>query len=476
MSKEIFIIGWGTGNPAQFTVQGITALQTVSTVFVKSKASEILTQISMPVKYVCPAITLSNGLVDPYRTLAADLISAAPAALLVPGDPLIDEASTPAIQVAAAEAGITVTVISAPNLLTHTLQTLQVSAGSGLQILDASLLCSRHYPPLEPDRPVLITGIYHPALISPLKARLLSIYHPQAALIGLINGEPVEGTIAGLDDSMAQIYLPPQPESIGLTAFSETIAHLRAPHGCPWDRKQTHQSLRPYLLEETHEVLTAIDRNNPAELAEELGDLLLQILLHAQIGAEAGAFRMVDIIHAINGKMLRRHPHVFGDVSVSDADEVVTNWAAIKTREKANNGKTNAAPPSVLDGVPPTLPALAQALTISKKAVDVGFEWQSIEGVLDKLVEEAREIVTAANPAEVESEIGDFLFVVVNLARKMKVDPESALRASNIRFTRRFKKLESLAQARNLALSGLDAETWQALWQQAKKAVAHLEK
>ncbi|HHJ06604.1 MAG TPA: nucleoside triphosphate pyrophosphohydrolase, partial [Anaerolineae bacterium] len=214
--------------------------------------------------------------------------------------------------------------------------------------------------------------------------------------------------------------------------------------------------------------------NDLPHLAEELGDLLLQIALHTQIAAEAGSFKMADIIHHINAKMLRRHPHVFGNVSVANSDEVKANWAVIKAAEKAANSQP-ATPPSVLDGAPPTLPALAQTLNISQKAVDVGFEWQEIEGVLDKLVEEAREIATAATPAEVESELGDFLFTAVNLARKLKVDPETALRETNLRFTRRFKKMEALAREQNLVLTELTAPEWKALWDQAKEAVAHLE-
>ncbi|MFQ5575586.1 MAG: YabN family protein, partial [Anaerolineae bacterium] len=194
----------------------------------------------------------------------------------------------------------------------------------------------------------------------------------------------------------------------------------------------------------------------------------------AQIAAEAGHFTMTGIIYNINQKIIRRHPHVYGDTVVSSSDDVKANWAAIKAREKAEEGAAES-PASVLDGVPQALPALAQALDISQKAVDVGFEWATIDGVLDKLAEEAREITAATTPDETESEVGDLLFVMVNLARKLKVDPESALRASNARFTRRFQKLESLARDNNLRLTDLEVAAWKDLWNQAKAAVAHLE-
>jgi len=215
-----------------------------------------------------------------------------------------------------------------------------------------------------------------------------------------------------------------------------------------------------------------LDAGDMPALAEELGDVLLQILLHAQIGSEADEFRMADVIRYIDAKIVRRHTHVVGDVSVNSAEEVTANWAAIKAREKAENGNgADDAPASALDGVPPTLPALSQALNISQKAVELGFEWQTIEGVLEKLVEEAREIAEADNHADIESEVGDFLFVVVNLARKMKIDPESALRGSNRRFTARFKWVERLAHERGLVLQELQPAEWKSLWDEAKGIV-----
>jgi tetrapyrrole methylase family protein/MazG family protein len=231
--------------------------------------------------------------------------------------------------------------------------------------------------------------------------------------------------------------------------------------------------LRPYLLEETYEVLETFDADDPAAMAEELGDLLLQIVLHTQIAIDEGEFKMGDVIDHINHKLWRRHPHVFGDVDVNGVDEVLTNWEAIKQAEKAakstNSDRAGQPFTSALDGIPDTLPALAQALAISQRAVRVGFEWPNIQGVLDKLVEEAHEITEASDQAHLESEIGDWLFSAVNLARWRNVDPESALRATNARFVRRFKTIEALAAARGKSLPEMSIEEMDALWDEAKR-------
>jgi tetrapyrrole methylase family protein/MazG family protein len=262
--------------------------------------------------------------------------------------------------------------------------------------------------------------------------------------------------------------LPADPNNSSFTTFQETIAHLRAPDGCPWDQEQTHQSLRPFLLEETYEVLEALDAGDTAALAEELGDLLLQIVLHTQIAIDTGEFKMGDVIGHINRKLLRRHPHVFGNVVVNGVEDVAMNWEAIKKSEKAAKGQP-AQMTSTLDGVPLALPALTQALAISKKVVRVGFEWPNIDGVLDKLIEEAREITEASDPVHLEAEIGDLLFSAVNLARWRNIDPESALRGTNSRFIRRFKKMEVLAAAQDKDLSDLSIEEMEILWNEAKK-------
>jgi tetrapyrrole methylase family protein/MazG family protein len=226
--------------------------------------------------------------------------------------------------------------------------------------------------------------------------------------------------------------------------------------------------LRPFLIEETYEVLEALDSEDPAALAEELGDLLLQVVLHTQIAIDTGEFKMGEVIDHINRKLRRRHPHVFGEVVVNGVSEVTTNWEAIKQAEKAAKGQSRERP-STLDGIPATLPAMAQALAVSNRAVRVGFEWPDIEGILDKIIEEAQEISEAADPRQLEAEIGDLLFSVVNLARWQQVDPESALRATNARFSRRFRHMEQAAALQGRRLSDLTLDEMEDLWTTAKR-------
>jgi MazG family protein len=241
------------------------------------------------------------------------------------------------------------------------------------------------------------------------------------------------------------------------------MARLRAPGGCPWDREQNFDTIKPYLLEETYEVLDAIDRRDWPHLAEELGDLLLQAVFFAQMASEEGKFRIDDSVDAITEKLIRRHPHVFSDASAETADDVKRRWDEIKAEEKKKKGE---APQGRLESVPRNVPALVEAQQISSKAAAVGFDWENPGQVLEKLDEELRELAKAreqGSQAELEGEIGDLLFVLVNLARFFKVDPEQALRKTNAKFRKRFAYLE-----RRAALPGASIAEMEALWQEAK--------
>jgi tetrapyrrole methylase family protein/MazG family protein len=332
-----------------------------------------------------------------------------------------------------------------------------------------------HHPPLAPDRAALITHLHRSSLAAAVKQTLRNAYADDFAVVLL---DPTHNkrhtcTIAQLDrqahlNLQTMLYLPADPANTSFVTFQETIAHLRAPDGCPWDREQTHQSLRPFLLEEAYEVLETLDAGDTAGLAEEMGDLLLQIVLHTQIAIDTGEFNMGHVIDHINRKLLRRHPHVFGDTVVNGVEDVTSNWETIKKAEKAAKGQTDQIP-SALDGIPSALPALTQALTISKRAVKMGFEWPNIEGVLDQLIEEAHEITEAESYEHLESEIGDLLFSAVNLARWRKIDPESALRGTNARFKWRFQKMEELAAAQGKNLPELSTDDMELLWNEAKQ-------
>ncbi|HET6744322.1 MAG TPA: nucleoside triphosphate pyrophosphohydrolase [Candidatus Limnocylindria bacterium] len=252
----------------------------------------------------------------------------------------------------------------------------------------------------------------------------------------------------------------------GMAAIS---ARLRAPDGCPWDRKQTHDSLRPFVLEEAYETVDAIERGRPADLAEELGDLFLQVILHAQLAAEDGSFDLTDVYRRLGAKIVRRHPHVFGDVEVADAAEVLRNWESIKAGERADAGTS----PSPFAGIARALPALPASREIQERASSLGWDWPAIEGVWEKVDEELAELHAAAamdDDARDERlhELGDLLFAAVNLARWLKLDPEEALRAANRRWIERYERVEALAASRGQVLVDLSADEKDDLWNEVK--------
>ena len=254
-------------------------------------------------------------------------------------------------------------------------------------------------------------------------------------------------------------------------------ARLRAPGGCPWDREQTHETLRTYLIEETYEVLDAIESGSTEELVEELGDLLLQVLFHADLAKEANAFDLGDVIAGIHNKMIRRHPHVFGNVKAETSGEVLKNWAQIKAQEKQELKKSSGATTaSALDGVPRSLPALLEAFQISRRAAKVGFDWEYVDGIFDKIKEEVAELQSALAPLDrdaVEEELGDLIFTVVNLSRFLGLDPEVTLKKSNQKFKQRFILMETEATTRSIDLSKSSKEELEELWLSAKRKAKH---
>jgi len=365
---------------------------------------------------------------------------------------------------------------------------------AGLQVVAAERLIST---PFEPSRPALVvplavlraeSGPDAPA-VEPLPGRhgpggrdalavLARLYPADHAVgrFGTADGSTVGAFQAG--DLSAPFYLPPvAPEA----AFASPWAmpwisdRLRRPDGCPWDREQTHESLRNHLLEEAYEVYDALGGEATPALAEELGDLLLQVVLHAQLAAEEGVFDLTDVNAAIASKIVRRHPHVFGDAEARTASDVNRQWERIKADERADAAAADEAangvaakPKGALDGVSRSLPALAASQEMQERAANIGYDWPTIDGVIDKVTEEAREIVDATTDAERAEELGDLFFVLVNVGRKMGVEAEAALRAANDKFRRRFATVERLAADRAVALRDLGFEELDALWDAAK--------
>jgi MazG family protein len=256
----------------------------------------------------------------------------------------------------------------------------------------------------------------------------------------------------------------------------DIMAKLRAPNGCPWDREQTHESLVPYLIEEAHEFIDAVERKDFANMREELGDVLLQVVFHAEVAREAGTFDVNGVIQDISEKLVRRHPHVFAEAKAEDAQAVVAQWDQIKKAEKSGaSSDVDASPKSVLDGIPRSLPPFPKALKISQRAVKAGFEWPDWTGVAAKVREELAEFeaeVATGNRDALEAELGDLLFTMVNLGRTFKLDPERALARTNAKFTKRFQAMENMAEDEGKVLSGMPLEEMEALWTRAKKEEA----
>jgi tetrapyrrole methylase family protein/MazG family protein len=303
------------------------------------------------------------------------------------------------------------------------------------------------------------------------RAILAALYPADHELVRLPGRAAIR--LADMDDASlaAGAWLVPALEPTDNLASPHGMAaissRLRAPDGCPWDRRQTHLTLRPYLLEEAYETIDAIEHGTPADLAEELGDLLLQVILHAQFAAEEGAFDLTDVYRSIGAKIVRRHPHVFGGVEVDGVEQVLANWESIKADERAERGKGTEGP---FAGVARALPALAGSREIQERASALGWDWEAIEGVWDKVAEEVDELHAAATDDDRLHELGDVLFALVNLARWMKLDPEEALREANHRWLGRYRRVEALAAARGVDLDALSLAEKDMLWDEVKGA------
>ena len=302
----------------------------------------------------------------------------------------------------------------------------------------------------------------HPMLDFPGLPHLLRALEAANIEVQLVPGVPR----SSLQAATATPLLPLPPVTVQHTwvELVEIMTRLRA--CCPWDREQTHESLLPYLVEEAHEVVEAVDEADPKKLCEELGDLLLQIVFHSQIAAEKGQFSVADVINALADKMIRRHPHMFGDASISTSQEQMKSWELIKTKEASMKNRE-----SLLDGIPRSLPSLLSAQRLQEKAATVNFDWPQTDGIVEKVEEEMRELRVAADSGEIahiREEIGDVFFTLVNLARRLGVDAEAALRAANVKFRERFAAMERMAGGGATALAGRSLEDLDVLWKRAK--------
>jgi tetrapyrrole methylase family protein/MazG family protein len=353
------------------------------------------------------------------------------------------------------------------------LSALGLEAGSTLTVFDARQAADRHLPPFPPDLPTLLVHLDGPGALTALVPTLAAVY-PGAHRVQLVEaavGNTLSIREVPLADLAASgpaiaIFLPALAQGNSFEAFQEVIAALRAPDGCPWDREQTHLSLRKHLLEEGYEALAAMDAEDPAMMREEFGDLLLQIVLNAQIASEADEFRMSDVLKEIHDKIIRRHPHVFGDLKLEGVEEVLENWERLKADERKAGGKSAR---SLLEGLPASLPGLTQAQEYQARAARVGFRWSELEQVLEKVREEIDEVRHAEDPKSLSDELGDLLFALANLARWKEVDAEAALRGTNARFRQRFEYVEGAARLQGRAIAEFSEDELVALWEDAKR-------
>jgi tetrapyrrole methylase family protein/MazG family protein len=478
---EIIILGLGPGNPEYLTVKAVDILTAAKEIYLRTREHPTVAGLPDRLKiHSFDWIYEEEGDFQAvYQRVAREVIflaqSQPPVIYAVPGDPFIAEDTPALILEGARQAGLSVEVVPGVSFLEPTFAALKADPLPGVSVVDALALVSAHYPSFPPDQPALIVQIYSNQVASDLKLTLMTVYpdkHPVSLVHHAGTPELVIENIplyeldrSQLTGNRTALYLPPLEPGSSMESFLELIAHLRAPEGCPWDREQDHQSLRPNLLEETYEALEAIDNDDQAAMQEEFGDLLLQIVLHAQIASEYGEFNMSDVIRGIYTKLIQRHPHVFGDLDLGEAGAVIKNWEALKAKERQDNGENKK---GMLDGVPGSLPALTQAETYQKRAARVGFDWEDLDGVLAKIPEEIQELRESKSSTRQAQEIGDLLFSVVNVARWLGADAESSLREANQRFKERFYYVENKARALRRELSELSLEELDELWEESK--------
>lgn len=418
-----------------------------------------------------------------------ELAGSQPVIYAVPGHPLIGELSVPLILERARQLELSTRVVSGLSFLEPVCAALELDPFTlGAQIIDATALAGLSREEIAgkliPTVPLLVVQVYNRRVASAVKIALSECYADEwpvklVRAAGVSSEETVvEMPLYELDrnnlaNHLCTLYVPPCGEMDALR-LPETLRYIimrlrRDPDGCPWDRQQTHESLRRYVIEEAYEVVEAIEEHDFEHLAEEFGDLLLQVYLHAELARQASEFTLGDVFEHISAKMIRRHPHVFGTVAVDGAGEVHQNWEAIKRQEKIAAGQDVDAA-SLLDGVPLAQPALTRAQEYQKRVAKAGFQFADLQGAMAKLTEELQELREASTPEAQKEELGDVLFSLALVARMLHIDAEEATREACQKFRRRFQKMETQAQEAQRSLNSYTAAEWMELWSIARLA------
>ncbi|MCL6460210.1 MAG: nucleoside triphosphate pyrophosphohydrolase, partial [Gorillibacterium sp.] len=467
MTAKITVVGLGSGDENQLTLGIWNKLREATCLYLRTEDHPVvafLRQNELEFIAFDSIYEQQSDFTTVYEQITQHLLQVAlegneEVVYAVPGHPCVAERTTLLLQQRCAEKSIELVVLGGESFLDQAFLRFGFDPVEGFQLLDASGMTAEV---LNPRMHTIIGQVYDSFTASDAKLALMEVYPDDYPVVighalGIAGEERIERVpLFELDrevgyGNLSLIYVPrSEQEDLRNRSFArlhEIVATLRSPEGCPWDLEQTHSSLRKNLIEEMYEVLETIDEDDPDHMREELGDVLLQVLLHAQIEEEVGVFTVYDVVQTLNEKLIRRHPHVFGDKAAADAEEALANWNAVKRIEKENRGEA-VHESSVLDGIPRDLPALLKAWKLQKKAAAVGFDWESIVDVFAKIaeeIEELREVLESTGPegeAERREELGDLLFSVVNLSRFIKVDPEEALALSNLKFSRRFHYIE----------------------------------
>jgi len=479
----IIILGLGPGNPLHLSLEAWEVINQAEEIWLRTKKHPIINAFPPTLKKIQSFDHLyESG--DSFDSVYSEIITEVirlgkrkqGVIYAVPGDPFIAETTSPAIAVRARQLGLDLRIVNAMSFLEPTFGALGMDPFPQTTLMDAMELSQLIIPPFPIDKPVLITQIYSQLIAAEVKTTLNSFYSDEHE-VTLIHAAGTEKHMIEkiplymIDRSsniglMTSLFVPGMDIGISFEAFQEVIAKLRSLDGCPWDRAQTHQTLTQNLIEEAYEVIEAMEAGDSSHMAEEFGDLLLQITLNAQIGFENGEFNMVDIVTGIHDKLIRRHPHVFGEKKIAEISDVLETWEKIKSDERND---ANDKDKGLLTGVPAALPALIQAHEIQERASRVGFDWKNIEGVIDKIIEEVNELKEVNNQEELISEIGDLLFALVNYSRWKDANAETALRGTNKKFINRFSYIERTIRDKGKIISEMTPEELEEIWQEAKK-------
>ncbi|MDV2887304.1 nucleoside triphosphate pyrophosphohydrolase [Alkalihalophilus pseudofirmus] len=480
--STINIIGLGAGDLEQMPLGVYRHLKQAEVLYVRTEDHPVLGELrheGVTFQSFDHVYEQFDQFEDVYRSITAQLIEAASEGSItyaVPGHPFVAERTIQLLLDETKDKEIHLEFLGGQSFLDPMYNALKIDPIEGCQIVDGTAL---NRDELELTHHIIIVQVYDAMIASDVKLTLMERLPDDyevviATAVGSAKEQLTKVPLYELDhattlNNLTAVYVPPVKDGALLAAeftrLREVIAALRGPDGCPWDKKQTHQSLKKYLIEEAYEVLEAIDEEDDDHLIEELGDVLLQVMLHAQIGEDEGWFSIGDIIESTTEKMIRRHPHVFGNERAEDAEAVLANWEEIKKAEKGNKEE------SMLDGIPKGLPSLMTADQLQKKAARVGFDWDDVQPMWDKLTEELaefREEVGAGDKENMEKELGDILFVIVNIARFYKINSEEALRLTNQKFKNRFTYIEQQVKNTNKEMTDCTLEELDQLWDESK--------